>query len=186
MVQAPAGKPLKATLPVGTVQVGWVMDPTNGAVVVGTALITTFAEATDVQPVAVEVTVKLYVAAGAKPFIAVVAPLPVMAPGFMVQAPTGNPLKATLPVGTVQVGWVMVPTIGAVVVGSALITTLAEATDVQPVAVSVTVKLKVVAGVNNVKVVVDPLPAIAPGLMVQAPDGKPLKATLPVGTAQVG
>jgi len=109
-----------------------------------------------------------------------------MAPGFMVQSPAGKPLKTTLPVGTVQVGWVMVPTIGAVVVGTALITTFAEATDVQPVEVSVTVKLNVVAGVNNVKVVVDPLPAIAPGLMVQAPDGKPLKATLPVGTAQVG
>jgi hypothetical protein len=141
IVQAPDGKPLKATLPVGTVQVGCVMDPTNGAVVVGTALITTFAEAIEVHPVAVEVTVKLYVAAGAKPFIVVVAPLPVMAPGFIVQAPDGKPLKATLPVGTVQVGWVMVPTIGAVVVGTALMTTLAEATEVQPVTVEVTVKL---------------------------------------------
>jgi hypothetical protein len=57
MVQAPAGKPLKATLPVGTVQVGWVMVPIIGAVVVGTALITTFDDATEVHPVAVEVTV---------------------------------------------------------------------------------------------------------------------------------
>ena len=43
-----------------------------------------------------------------------------------------------------------------------------------------------VAGVNNVKVVVAPLPAIAPGLIVHAPAGNPLKATLPVGTVQVG
>jgi hypothetical protein len=35
------------------------MVPTIGAVVVGNALITTFADATEVQPVAVEVTVKL-------------------------------------------------------------------------------------------------------------------------------
>ena len=78
------------------------------------------------------------------------------------------------------------PTTGAAVVGTALITTLAEATELHPVAVSVTVKLNVVAGLSNVKVVVDPLPAIAPGLIVQAPEGKPLKATLPVGTVQVG
>jgi hypothetical protein len=115
------------------------MVPTIGAVVVGTALMTTSEEATEVQPVTVEVTVKLYVAAGAKPFIVVVGPLPVMPPGFIVQAPDGKPLKATLPVGTVQVGWVMIPTIGAVVVGTALITTFAEATEVHPVTVEVTV-----------------------------------------------
>ena len=43
-----------------------------------------------------------------------------------------------------------------------------------------------VAGVNNVKVVVVPLPAIAPGFIVHAPAGNPLNATLPVGTVQVG
>ena len=43
-----------------------------------------------------------------------------------------------------------------------------------------------VEGVSNVNVVVAPLPAIAPGLIVQAPAGNPLKATLPVGVAQVG
>ena len=31
-----------------------------------------------------------------------------------------------------------------------------------------------------------PVPAIAPGLMVQFPDGKPLNITLPVATEQVG
>ena len=70
----------------------------------------------------------------------VVAPLPAIAPGFIVHAPAGKPLNATLPVGVVQVGWVMVPTIGvAGAAGTALITTFAEAVEIQPVAVSVTV-----------------------------------------------
>ena len=69
----------------------------------------------------------------------VVAPLPAIAPGLIVHAPAGNPLKATLPVGTVQVGCVMMPTIGVAATGTALITTFAEAADIQPVAVSVTV-----------------------------------------------
>ena len=76
---------------------------------------------------------------GASNVNVVVAPLPAIAPGLIVHAPAGNPLKATLPVGTVQVGCVMIPTTGGVDVGTALITTFAEAADVQPVAVSVTV-----------------------------------------------
>jgi hypothetical protein len=45
------GKPLSTTLPVATVQVGCVIAPTTGGVgVPEEALITTFAEATDVQP----------------------------------------------------------------------------------------------------------------------------------------
>ena len=43
-----------------------------------------------------------------------------------------------------------------------------------------------VEGVNNVKVVVAPLPAIAPGFIFHAPRGNPLNATLPVGTVHVG
>ena len=43
-----------------------------------------------------------------------------------------------------------------------------------------------VEGVNKVSVVVVPLPAMAPGFIVQAPAGKPLNATLPVGVVQVG
>jgi hypothetical protein len=48
----------------------------------------------------------------------VVAPVPdvVTAPGLLVNVHVpvdGNPLNATLPVATVQVGWVMVPTAGA-------------------------------------------------------------------------
>ena len=35
-------------------------------------------------------------------------------------------------------------------------------------------------------VVLVPVPAIAPGLIVQFPAGKPLNTTLPVATAQVG
>ena len=69
----------------------------------------------------------------------VVVPLPAIAPGFIVHAPAGNPLKATLPVGVVQVGCVMVPTTGVAAVGTALMTTLALAVEIHPVAVSVTV-----------------------------------------------
>lgn len=48
----------------------------------------------------------------------------------------GNPLNTTLPVGTVNVGWVIVPTAGAAGVGGcAGITTLAEAVDKHPSAV---------------------------------------------------
>ena len=35
-------------------------------------------------------------------------------------------------------------------------------------------------------VVLEPVPAILPGLMVQLPDGNPLKTTAPKFTAQVG
>ena len=76
----------------------------------------------------------------------VLAPVPVLltAPGLRVsvQVPTaGRPLKATLPVAVVQVGGVIVPTIGAVgVAGCGLISTLLEAAEVQPSAL-VTVKV---------------------------------------------
>ena len=51
----------------------------------------------------------------------------------MVQVPeAGKPLKPTLPVATVQVGWVMVPIIGAVWIGCALMTTLPDACEVHP------------------------------------------------------
>ena len=71
-----------------------------------------------------------------------VVPVPLIAPGFIVQVPVaGKPDKATLPVAVAQVGWVMVPTTGVVgVAGCALITTLAVAADVHPAAL-VTVKL---------------------------------------------
>ena len=61
MVQVPeAGKPLRSTLPVATAQVGWVRVPVNGAEgAMGWALITTLADAGEVQPDKVGVTVKV-------------------------------------------------------------------------------------------------------------------------------
>ena len=51
----------------------------------------------------------------------------------MVQVPeAGKSLKTTLPVATVHVGWVMVPIVGAVWVGCALMTTLSDACEIQP------------------------------------------------------
>ena len=73
-------------------------------------------------------------------------PVPVMVetPGVAVtvQVPDdGSPLKSTLPVAVVQVGWVIVPTTGADgVSGDALITKLAVGVDVHPSAL-VTVKV---------------------------------------------
>ena len=65
----------------------------------------------------------------------VVAVLPVIPPGFIVQLPAGNPFNTTDPVATVHVGWVMVPTVGAVgVTGGELITTSADAGEVHPAA----------------------------------------------------
>ena len=69
-------------------------------------------------------------------------PEPVMLPGLTVQLPDdGKPFKTTLPVGTKQVGWVMVPTVGADGGnGCALITTSADVGEVHPEAL-VTLKL---------------------------------------------
>ena len=67
-----------------------------------------------------------------------VVPVPevVIAPGVLVkvQVPVaGNPLRTTLPVARAQVGWVIVPSIGAVgVAGWTLITTLADAAEIHP------------------------------------------------------
>jgi len=40
-------------------------------------------------------------------------PVPAIAPGFSIQFPEGNPFKTALPVASVQVGCVIVPTVGA-------------------------------------------------------------------------
>jgi len=63
-------------------------------------------------------------------------PVDVVPPGVLVnvQLPVaGRPFNTTLPVAMLQVGWVIVPTVGAVGDdGCAVITTLAEAGDTQP------------------------------------------------------
>jgi hypothetical protein len=104
---------------------------------VGTALITTLAEATELHPAEL-VTVKVYVPE-ASPVIVLVVPVPVTAtaPGLLVNVHVpedGNPLNATDPVGAAQVGWVIAPTTGAAMVGTALTTTFAENGDVHPAA----------------------------------------------------
>ena len=189
-----AGNPLNITLPVGTAQVGWVIVPTIGAVGAGgCGFMTTFPDGNEIQPDAF-VTLKVYVPSGI-PEIVVLVPVPVVVvpPGVLVRVHVpvaGNPLKITLPVATVQVGCVIVPTIGVEGVnGLAVITTLPDAVEMQPDA-SVTVKVNVPAGIP-VTVVLVPVPivVIPPGVcvMVHIPvAGKPLNITLPVGTEQVG
>ena len=191
-VQAPAGNPLNATLPVGTAQVGCVMVPMMGAVgVAGCALITALIDAGEVHPAAF-VTVKVYVFA-ARPLKTPVVPVPVIVadPGdaVTVQAPAGKPLNTTLPVANAQVGCVIVPMMGAVgVTGCALMVALNDATEVHPVPLF-TVKVYVFAARPlNTPVVPVPVMVADPGdaVTVQAPAGKPLRAILPVDTVQVG
>ena len=79
----------------------------------------------------------------------------------------------------------MAPTVGeAGVTDCALTTTAAVAGDMHPAAF-VTVKLYDPADSPD-NVLLMPEPAIAPGLITQLPDGKPLKFTLPVATVHVG
>ena len=61
-------------------------------------------------------------------------PVPEIFPGFKVQVPVaGKPFKTTLPVASAQVGWVMVPTVGAVGEdGWEVITTLVDDGETQP------------------------------------------------------
>lgn len=77
-------------------------------------------EASEVHPDAF-VTVKVYVP-GRSPDIVLLDPVPVVIvpPGVMVSVQTpvaGRPLKTTLPVGTLNVGCVIVPITGAAGVG---------------------------------------------------------------------
>ena len=77
------------------------------------------------------------------------------------------------------------PTAGLTGVGGcALITTLDEGADAHP-AEFVTVKLHVPAA-RPVTVLLEPEPLIAPGLIVQVPEGRSFNITLPVATVQVG
>ena len=78
---------------------------------------------------------------GVNPDNVLLAVLPVIAPGLMVQLPAGKPLSITLPVAAVHVGWVIVPTSGAEgVTCCGLITILAVGVEVHPPAF-VTVKV---------------------------------------------
>lgn len=117
--------------------------------------------------------------------IVVLAPVPAIAPGFIIQLPAGRPLSITLPVDTAHVGCVIVPTIGiAGAPGAVLIVTTEEGEDTQPEAL-VTVKLYAPLARPAIVVLV-PAPLIAPGLIVQLPAGKLFKTTLPVARAHVG
>jgi hypothetical protein len=111
IVQVPAGKPFKTTDPVATAQVGCVISAVGAPGVPKLAVITTFADAEEIQPDA-SVTVKLYVPA-TKPVMVVLAVEPVIAPGLIVQLPAGKPLIITLPVANAQVGCVINPAKGA-------------------------------------------------------------------------
>jgi hypothetical protein len=94
-----AGSPINTTLPVGVAhEEGCVIVPAIGAVgATGGAFITTSADAFDIQP-AVAVTLKLYVP-GTRFEMVVVVPVPVIAPGLIVQVPVaGRPFNTTLPV----------------------------------------------------------------------------------------
>jgi hypothetical protein len=179
---------------VATVQVGWVIVPTTGVVGVdGCVLITTLPDATEVHPDS-KVTVKEYVPA-ASPDIVVLVPVPVVVvpSRFLVNVHVpvaGNPFKITLPVATVQVGWVIVPIKGEVgVIGLALMTTFADAVEVHPEAF-VTVKVYVPDGML-VTVVLAPVPEVVVPtgdlVNVQVPvAGNPFKTTLPVARLHVG
>ena len=92
--------------------------PTVGAVGAdGWALITTLADAEEIHPAAL-VTVKVYVPAASNDIVELVPePVVFVPPGERVRVHVplaGNPLKTTLPVAKAQVGWVIVPTVGAV------------------------------------------------------------------------
>jgi len=93
--------------------------------------------------------------------------------------------KTILPFPPQVAGLVIVPVARVGVSGWALMTTSADAGEVHPAAL-VTVKLYVAPAGNPDMVVVAVEPAIAPGLIVQLPDGKPLNTTLPVAVVQVG
>jgi hypothetical protein len=76
--------------------------------------------------------------------VEVPVPVEVTAPGFLVRVHVpdeGRPLRTTLPVGTAQVGWVLVPTTGAVgTAGAVFMMIFPVAGETHPEA-SVTVKV---------------------------------------------
>ena len=99
-------------------------------------IITTLADPAEVHPAEL-VTAQVYVP-DTIPVIVELVPVPVVVapPGAMVNVHVpvaGKPFNTTLPVETVQVGRVMVPTVGAVgTEGGTLITTLADDAELHP------------------------------------------------------
>jgi hypothetical protein len=89
-----------------------------------------------------------------------------------------------VPVGTEHEGSVTVTNGTAGDPGNATISIKSDEAEMHPASL-VTVKLYVPIGSPEM-VLLDPVPVIDPGLMVQLPVGKPLSTTLPVGTVQVG
>ena len=120
-----------------------------------------------------------------KPEIVLLDPVPAIAPGLIVQFPAGKPFNTTLPVATSQLGWVIKPTIGFVgVTGCAFIAALVEDEEVHPDEL-VTV-YEYVPAIKLDTVVIEPVPAIDPGFIVQFPVGNPFINRLPVAMEQVG
>ena len=112
----------------------------------------------------------------------VLMPVPVIPPGLIVQDPVdGRPLNTTVPVvAEHEEGCVIAPTIGSVGAGGAgLMITSAELLEIHPASL-VTLKLYI-PGARFEIVVLVPVPAIDPGLIIQTPAaGRPFNITLPV------
>jgi hypothetical protein len=131
-VQLPVeGNPFSTTVPVDIAQVGCVIVPITGASGTGGGVfMTTLADAADIHPVAL-VTVKVYVPVG-RPETVVLDPVPleITLSGLRVNIHVpedGNPLRITLPVAKVHVGWVLAPTAGAAGTGLTVKVYVAEA-----------------------------------------------------------
>ena len=129
------------------------------------------------------------------PLIEALIPVPkvVTAPGVLVtvQFPAeGKSSSTTRPVDNIQVGCVMLPTVGAVGTrGAVLITTFADAAELHP-AVFATEKVYEPDGIP-VTVLLVPVPTIVVvgGKLVNVQEpvaGKPFIITLPVATVHVG
>ena len=73
----------------------------------------------------------------ANPEMVAVVPVPVTVPGLMVQLPVGRLFKIADPVATVQVGWVMGPTVGAVGVGLTVMISVVDVAHCPAVGVNV-------------------------------------------------
>lgn len=128
---SPAICTVTVIVPVAVEQVGCVIVTTGADGDEGTELMTTFAEAGEVQPAAL-VTVKECVP-GASPLRVVLAVFPVIVPGLIVQLPAGRLFRMTLPVETAHEGCVIVPMPGAVgAPAAAFITTPVVASEIHP------------------------------------------------------